>query len=230
MIHAFQVQDAVRYGLNAAVILNNFKYWIAKNKADGRNHHDGRFWTYSTVKALAESFPYLTQKQVRVAIDKLIESGVLLKGNFNKVGYDRTVWYALTDETELMIHNPEPIAPKGQIDLPKRANGNASEGKPIPDSKPDNKTDNGQFDEFWKNYPRKEKKKMAQILFNKLSQENKIKAINDCKIRYVNKERQYIPHPTTYLNGEAWNDEIISYNGSNNSAPIMPPAHKRPWI
>jgi len=230
MIHAFQVQDAVRYGLNAAVILNNFKYWIAKNKADGRNHHDGRFWTYSTVKALTALFPYLTKNQVEYAIKGLVDKGVLIEGNYNKAAYDRTKWYALADETQLMVHNPESISQDSEYHFGNFRNGSSNIPKPIPDSKPDNKTDNGQFDEFWNNYPRKEKKKMAQILFNKLSQENKIKAINDCKIRYVNKERQYIPHPTTYLNGEAWNDEIISYNGSNNSAPIMPPAHKRPWI
>ena len=89
---------------------------------------------------------------------------------------------------------------------------------------------NRAFEEFWSNYPRKVNKKKAQSAFNNLTKEKQQQAIVDCKDRYKHTEPKYIPHPTTYLNGERWEDETIAYNGSNNSAPIMPPAHKRPWI
>ena len=64
------------------------------------------------------------------------------------------------------------------------------------------------FDEFWSSYPRKEDKKKAKTAFCRLSTEKKRKAADDCSIRYVGTEKQYIPLPTTYIHGERWDDEI----------------------
>lgn len=64
------------------------------------------------------------------------------------------------------------------------------------------------FDEFWTSYPRKEDKKKAKVAFCRLSVEKKRKAVDDCAIRYVGTEKQYIPLPTTYIHGERWDDEI----------------------
>jgi len=61
--------------------------------------------------------------------------------------------------------------------------------------------------EFWANYPKKVKKKQALRIFEKLSKTDKQLAIDDCKSRFTDTESQFIPHPTTYLNGELWNDE-----------------------
>ena len=66
------------------------------------------------------------------------------------------------------------------------------------------------FDEFWKNYPKKDGRKPALTAFNKLSKENQIKATNDCKTRYVGTIRQYIKNPSTYLNQETWEDERMN--------------------
>jgi len=64
------------------------------------------------------------------------------------------------------------------------------------------------FTEFWLLYPRKENGKKAEITFNRLSGKNQLLAINDIKTRYKNTERKFIPLPTTYLNGERWDDEL----------------------
>jgi hypothetical protein len=73
--------------------LQNIVWWCAKNAANKRNKHDGRFWTYNSVKAWAELFPYLSAAQIRLALDKLESDGLILSGTFNEVGYDRTKWY-----------------------------------------------------------------------------------------------------------------------------------------
>ena len=62
--------------------------------------------------------------------------------------------------------------------------------------------------EFWTNYPRKIKKKQAIKIFERLSIKKQKLAIADCKVRYVETETKYIPHPTTYLNGELFLDEL----------------------
>lgn len=135
MQHHFDVELAQRYGLTEAILLNHFSYWIELNQANGKNFFDGRYWTFCSVKAFSEIFPYLTPKKIRVALAHLQEAGLLVTGNFNRSAYDRTLWYAFSD---LGIS----ILPKGQMEIPEMANQNCPKGEPIPDNKTDIETDN----------------------------------------------------------------------------------------
>lgn len=98
MIHSFKVSDAEKYGMLEAVILGNFRFWVANNRANGRHQHDGKTWTYNSVQALTELFPYASIDKVRRAIERLVDRGVLVKGCYNESPYDRTAWYAFADE------------------------------------------------------------------------------------------------------------------------------------
>lgn len=126
--HSFEPEIARQVGVNAAVIYQNIIWWAEKNAANDKHQHDGLWWTYNSIAAFAELFPYLTGKQIRVALEKLEEAGLIVSGNFNKSPYDRTKWYA-------------PTCLNGLSDLPEKANETAQKGKPIPDSKPVNKPD-----------------------------------------------------------------------------------------
>lgn len=125
-LHMFDPQIAQEYGVNAAIIFQNLAYWIEHNRANETNFHDGRYWTYNSVRAFTELFPYLTDKQIRGALKKLEEGGMILVGNYNKSAYDRTRWYALA-EKGLSIYT------KGQMNFADRENEKAPEGEPIPD-------------------------------------------------------------------------------------------------
>jgi uncharacterized phage protein (TIGR02220 family) len=131
--YSFDTDDAVNYGVDEAIILHNFKYWISHNIANKQNLHDGKTWTYNSFSALQEIFPFFTYKQIRRIIKSLLDQEVIITGNYNKKGYDRTTWYSLTDEKSL-LHN---MCPNGHIHLPKRAHSSAQTGTPIPDIKPD---------------------------------------------------------------------------------------------
>lgn len=122
MIHSFDSEVAKEYGLVEAILLQNFAFWIAKNEANERNYYDGRYWTYNSVKAFQELFPYITTKQLRRALDHIIAEGLIMTGNYNADRYNRTLWYALTEKGKC-------IFPIGQMDVPKKANGFAPEGK-----------------------------------------------------------------------------------------------------
>lgn len=134
-LHMFDPQIAQEYGVNAAIIFQNLAYWIEHNRANEANFHDGRYWTYNSVRAFAELFPYLTDKQIRGALKKLEEGGMILVGNYNKSAYDRTRWYALA-EKGLSIYT------KGQMNFAYRENENDPEGEPIPDINTDVTTPN----------------------------------------------------------------------------------------
>ena len=123
--HVFDPEIAAQVGLNAAVIYQNIFFWVEKNAAVGRNFHEGRYWTRNSAEGFANLFPYLTPKQIRTALDKLEEAGLLVSGNFNKVSYDRTKWYSLPC----------------QFDFPKKENGSSRDVTPIPDITTDITTD-----------------------------------------------------------------------------------------
>jgi len=75
---------------------------------------------------------------------------------------------------------------------------------------------NNFFDEFWKAYPRKTNKGFARKVFEKLKVDDAmltkmIQAIYaQNKTVWKDKDQQYIPHPSTWLNGERWEDEIVA--------------------
>lgn len=122
MNHSFDIEHARAHGVVEAVLIQNFAFWISHNRANGRHFYQGRTWTYNTVKAFGELFPYLSEPQIRRALDGLIAKGVLVTGNFNESKVDRTKWYAFTDECIFL---------DGQIHLPKSANGSAAGGKSL---------------------------------------------------------------------------------------------------
>jgi hypothetical protein len=137
MDYSFDVDHAKQYGLFEAVMLHNFIFWLRHNRANKRNAYDGRTWTYNTLDAFAELFPFWTVKQIRRILDSLLEQRVIVKGNYNARAYDRTCWYALVDESLLEL--PGTVCPNGQMEKPKRAEAFAQMGTPIPDLKPDEK-------------------------------------------------------------------------------------------
>lgn len=96
MNHSFSVEIAERYGIEKAVILENFYFWIRKNKANKKNIHDGRCYTYNTAEAFAELFPYIKERRIAQLLREMeTEDNLLLSGQF--FSYDRTKSYTLTD-------------------------------------------------------------------------------------------------------------------------------------
>jgi hypothetical protein len=220
--HSFDCDVAEMVGVIPAIIFHNIKFWCHKSASSDRHFHEGTHWSYQSVAGFSRLFPYLSDKQVRTAIDKLVEAGLLGVGNFNEKGYDRTRWFCL----------------KRQMDLPSWANGFARKGEPIPDGKPDSNPDNphtpkgdllgdlpeaskqdaepDHFAEFWKAYPtgpRKTDKPKAKLAFNAIvaGKRKGIEKMDPAAIvaavkRYEasNPDTQYVPLPTTWLNGARW--------------------------
>ena len=84
-------------------------------------------------------------------------------------------------------------------------------------NKQENKQNNKQnssktpFGDFWNVYPRKENKKKTEVAWRRLSEKNRKMAIQDCQTRYKDTDKQFIPLPSTYINGERWNDEMTCF-------------------
>lgn len=130
MTYSFDIDVAKEYGVNAAIMIKNFQFWIMKHRAEEKNFYDGRYWTYNSVRGWTELFCFWTPNQIRTILDSLVEKGVLKRGNYNPTPYDRTLWYAFVDEEKW-------IGSKSQIDLGNFTNGFVENHQPIPDIKPD---------------------------------------------------------------------------------------------
>ena len=133
--HVFDIEVAQIVGVNAAVLLENIAHWIDHNRANEckNSFHDGRYWTYNSMRAFGELFPYLKPNAVRTALKKLKDADLLLVGNFNKLAYDRTQWYALTEKAEALLGKHTSICKKPQMDLKENTNRFVTNNEPIPD-------------------------------------------------------------------------------------------------
>ena len=83
-IHALEPEVAVEVGINAAIIYKNIQYWCDHNKKNDKNCFEGYYWTYNSMKAFKDDFPYLSDKQIRIALETLENKGYIKVGNYNK--------------------------------------------------------------------------------------------------------------------------------------------------
>tara|TARA_R110000851_G_scaffold22626_11_gene67023 strand:- start:4698 stop:5519 length:822 start_codon:yes stop_codon:yes gene_type:complete len=221
--HSFDPEIAEQVGVNAAVIYQNLHFWCEKNAANEKNIHDGRAWTYNSRSAFETLFPYLTSKQIRTALDRLIDAELVVTGVFNKDARDRTKWYAVP-------------ALDGMMQKPSEADTLAPEGQALPDSKPDiNLPHNPQgecdlfkandqepekqdlFDVFWKVYPKSVGKPAARKAWDKAIKTTNPSEIIEGAKRYAHwlanpKKGEFRPHPKHpqgWLNAGRWADKDI---------------------
>lgn len=218
MYHMFDIDVAKQVGIIAAVLFQNIAYWCQHSQANGTNYHDGYFWTYNTVKAFKTIFPYLSSSQIDTGIKKLVDAGLIIKGNYNKSAYDRTTWYAITK-------NGKSIFEKSKMEIAEIENGFTENREPIPNinsdvnafDKPDNSISSidDDFSKFWAAYPRKDGKQDAIKAWKSLKPNADLQRVilDDIRRRmesggaWYKTEKRFIKLPASYLRGRRWEDE-----------------------
>lgn len=157
MNYVFDATVATIVGVDGAIMMQNISYWIEKNRANNKHLYDGKYWTYNSVNAFEQLFPFWSKKQITRILKNLIDNGYLLDGNYNGKSYDRTKWYTITEKGKSILPNEEiqmtkrgnandqmgkSILPNGEMEMTKKGNANDQKGKPIPDINTDINTDN----------------------------------------------------------------------------------------
>ena len=135
MQHSFNIELAKEYGILEAIIINNLFFWIEKNKANDVSYYDGTYWTYNSIKALNELFPYASERKISYALKHLEEEEITKTGTYNKLAYDRTLWYAFTEKGISILQ-------KCCFHFTKSTNGFYKSDEPIPNINTDINTDN----------------------------------------------------------------------------------------
>lgn len=214
MIHSFDVAVATAHGVECAIMLANIEFWVAKNKANRKHFHKGRYWTYNSVKAWAELFPYWNPDKVRRVLEKLEEKGLILSDNFNPSPYDRTKWYTLAcDPSHHDLAN-----------LPNET-GKSAKSLISTDIKPDTPpTPQGEcvgFENFWGSWPRSERK-VSKGKCLEVWKRKQLNTVSEQIIRHVNflktteswtkNDGAFIPAPLVYLNQRRWEGAELDDN------------------
>ena len=125
--HSFNVELAERIGLKEAIILQHIYFWYQRNKANNKNFHDETWWSFNKIETFVVIFPYIGIKSIRNTLKNLEDKEIIKTGCYNKVKFDRTKWYSITNKGFDLLESP--FAQKDNSDLPKRINENFPKGQ-----------------------------------------------------------------------------------------------------
>ena len=84
-------------GLESAAILQHFRYWTNINATNPDMFKDGRIWVFASRKGIQNIFPCISEQRIRTIIEKLIEGGFLIKGDYSLSMTSKATWYSLSD-------------------------------------------------------------------------------------------------------------------------------------
>tara|TARA_R110000765_G_scaffold313726_1_gene406662 strand:+ start:168 stop:854 length:687 start_codon:yes stop_codon:yes gene_type:complete len=118
----FSTKDANQYGVDGAILLHHLRYWVAKNEANDKNFHEGKYWTYNSTSAFSKLFPFYTARKIGRLLTMLEDEGAIQSGNYNAKRYDRTKWFTLSNA----------FTESGTIHLPNLSNAYTKNVEPIP--------------------------------------------------------------------------------------------------
>jgi len=181
----------------------------------------------------AELFPY-DDWNIDVLMSDLDSNGFIKRYSINGFKYIEILNFQKHQrphikepESEIPAPNEQQTKPKR---TPKRHQRDTKETPNVPDQfvplppSPFPITDNplpstDGFEVFWKSYPRKTQKGYAKKIWLKIKPDDSLLKRMLDKIQLLKKTEQwkkdngkYIPYPSTWLNGEGWEDEVPQPN------------------
>lgn len=99
--------------LDEAVILQQLHYWLQRSS----NKRDGRTWVYNSMSDWLKQFPWVKSRTTLTRhFDKLKKLGLVLTANYNRAGFDKTIWYSI-DYDKLKEFTAEFEAEKSKEDV-----------------------------------------------------------------------------------------------------------------
>jgi hypothetical protein len=191
--HSFMIDEAIKYGVEKSILLQHIRFWCVQNQGKETHEHDGLVYMYQSAQEMQRHYPYWSRQKISRLLRDMEAEGLIMSGNFNKVGYDQTKWYTITIECS---------------DLNNRI---SKDEQPIPDTKTDTKPDSI-YENLWSLYKRKGNKKLGLKEWRKLSDEDKEAVVKAAHTYIATRERQYQLDIQRYLNptNRRWEDEIIA--------------------
>ncbi len=131
MQYQFDVDIAKKYGVDEAVFVHYIAFWVRTNEANKRNCFGGKTWTYNSIAALTEIFPFWSARQIDRVTKSCKEKGLVETEQLSENQRDRTLWYTVSDEVQTYYQSSAPIpaetvkciSPNGEMETTERGNG-----------------------------------------------------------------------------------------------------------
>ena len=183
-------------------------YWLA-------DHHNGE--TGKCFPSLARLCKVTEMGKTALVghLDTLEKLGLIERlRKYDNNGAFKSTDYVLTLKDDTLVRNTDNPCSDSAPPLVRNANTNLVSNnlgsKPNTSSKDDEV--NYYFDQLWALYPRKVGKGQARKAFKAASKKADFYDLLPKLMDYVQtlegKDKQYIPHLATWLNGERWEDEV----------------------
>ena len=118
---------AQEIGLNESILLLQLDFWISVDS----KYHDGNYWTYQSVTALQEAFPFWSRGNIQNIVKRLENKNLIHIGNYNKSKFDRTRWFAINVKSTSLLKSIIVRARNHPIETKKDTRDNVTTIKPI---------------------------------------------------------------------------------------------------
>lgn len=230
---------AMLNSLDEAVILQQIHYWIEKRQ----NYREGRYWVYNSMENWMQQFPWIKSRTTLTRyFNNLEKKGLLITGNYNKAGFDKTKWYTIDYSTlsdfEQRLYRTCTTSDQNLVNgMNRTCTTNTIDYTEITSESTTNKQANAvsadadlseSFNKLWNLYPKKQGKKDAfrhYKAWRKKSKDN----TDDYLLRKLNEYKDYLAanqwlHP---MNGSTWFngrfDDDYSTANSQGYKPLQQP-------
>lgn len=230
---------AMLNSLDEAVILQQIHYWIEKKQ----NYREGRYWVYNSMENWMQQFPWIKSRTTLTRyFNNLEKKGLLITGNYNKAGFDKTKWYTIDYSTlsdfEQRLYRTCTTSDQNLVNgMNRTCTTNTIDYTEITSESTTNKQANAvsadadlseSFNKLWNLYPKKQGKKDAfrhYKAWRKKSKDN----TDDYLLRKLNEYKAYLAanqwlHP---MNGSTWFngrfDDDYSTANSQGYQPLQQP-------
>lgn len=225
--------------LDEAVILQQIHYWLQRST----NVEEGKRWVYNSMEKWMQQFPWIKSRTTLTRyFNKLEAKGLLITGNFNKAGFDKTKWYtidysALSDFEQRLYRNCTTSDQNLVNGMNRTCTTNTIDYTEITSESTTNKQANAvsadadlseSFNKLWNLYPKKQGKKDAFRHYKAWRKKSKDNA-DDYLLRKLNEYKDYLAanqwlHP---MNGSTWFngrfDDDYSTANSQGYQPLQQP-------
>jgi len=211
--HSFDTDIAKEFGIDIALMYKHMTYWVNYNKTRKSNFHEGLYWFYNTLEDISTHFSYWSKDQVKRILKKMLDKKIILKGNFNKTSFDRTVWYTINSKRE--IHPQKARNVSCQMHMAESPYGRDGIATPIPNTNTNTKS-------ISKDIPKKAASASddAMFLFDLFEKEvNRIRKEKDLKEIDVSKTKAQI---------KAF-DDLLKTNSKEGIAKVINETFKNDW-
>lgn len=104
-------------GDREAIFLYALWTWCEKNAANEHNYHEGRYWSYNSLRGLTRIFPW-TKREIENTVNRLRDAGLILTAKLSKDPKDTTLSYTVIAEKIGVSPFGETVSPTGEIVSP----------------------------------------------------------------------------------------------------------------